>query len=409
MAPSTNFQKSGLKINILNLPEEIFREIFEYLDVHTLYFTLREVCSIVKNYVDGYIKFSKTIVLRKEQLATTTKLYYFCIIKSDVLSIHSKTIASLPVTDPNLIIMNGTIMMNGKIVFVFASSQSDENLNISAYDPKLNEWTTYNSRNVYTDYLAVPCCPIQWCPIGDSKVLLINCPWQAMAPEQGIVHIVSLNHPDLQNHETQNTFISEFLSLPPLLEHLYGCTLTKVANNKVIITGYDNYSSLCECRRAGKREARLVSQDLIWLGTITNSETDIVWKKNEPKLKNERRHPICFKLKDNLYLAGGFDCNQQIRHCCERYNLTECKYYQTDYVVPDDIYFFNRYHCICIIINEEESIATIVIGKNEGRIILFTENGGFKEVPGCAWTMTGKKQIEKLILSGNLSLKIKGS
>ena len=104
-----------------------------------------------------------------------------------------------------------------------------------------------------------------------------------------------------------------------------------------------------------------------------------------------------------MYFAGGCDINQQILHCCERYNLADCKYYKTDYVVPDDIYFFNRYHCICIIINEEESIATIVIGKNEGRIIQFTENVGFKEVPGCAWTLTEKEQITKQILFRNIS------
>ena len=106
---------------------------------------------------------------------------------------------------------------------------------------------------------------------------------------------------------------------------------------------------------------------------------------------------ICFKLKDNLYIAGGLDIKYRQRYCCDRYNLTESKYYYTDYVIPDNIALYNG-DCpnCCIIINKEESIATIItIWEN---VVSFTENGGFKEVVGYSWIMSEKKEDDKQIL-----------
>ena len=56
MATPGQFPKLEIKIDILKLHEEIFREIFRHLEVDTLYFTLREVCTAIKKYVDNYVK-----------------------------------------------------------------------------------------------------------------------------------------------------------------------------------------------------------------------------------------------------------------------------------------------------------------------------------------------------------------
>ena len=106
---------------------------------------------------------------------------------------------------------------------------------------------------------------------------------------------------------------------------------------------------------------------------------------------------ICFKLKDNLYIAGGFDIKYRQRYCCDRYNLTESKYYYTDYVIPDNIALYNGDYYNCrTIINAEESIATIITQTEN--VVSFTENGGFKEVVDYSWTMSEKKENEKQIL-----------
>ena len=45
-------------INIIQLPEQIFREIFRYLDNKTIIFSLRNVCIKIREYVDRYIDIS---------------------------------------------------------------------------------------------------------------------------------------------------------------------------------------------------------------------------------------------------------------------------------------------------------------------------------------------------------------
>ena len=49
--------------SIIRLPEEIIREIFDYLSFETLYFAVRKVCKKIQTYVDRYIDFAGTSFL----------------------------------------------------------------------------------------------------------------------------------------------------------------------------------------------------------------------------------------------------------------------------------------------------------------------------------------------------------
>ena len=49
--------------SIIRLPEEILREIFDYLSFETLYFALRKVCKKIQTYVDRYVDFAGTSFL----------------------------------------------------------------------------------------------------------------------------------------------------------------------------------------------------------------------------------------------------------------------------------------------------------------------------------------------------------
>ena len=59
---------------IETLPEEIFREIFNYLSFETLYFALRKVCKKIQTYVDIYIKVEGTSVLFGRQEGLENKV-----------------------------------------------------------------------------------------------------------------------------------------------------------------------------------------------------------------------------------------------------------------------------------------------------------------------------------------------
>ena len=52
---SDNIKKWKTSINIVQLPEQIFREIFDYLGVKTIFMVVRNVCKKFREYADSYI------------------------------------------------------------------------------------------------------------------------------------------------------------------------------------------------------------------------------------------------------------------------------------------------------------------------------------------------------------------
>ena len=62
MAKPKKRKKLDKQTHILQLPEELFRQIFDHLDPETLFLVVRKVCQTTKYYVDGYMKPDKIYV-----------------------------------------------------------------------------------------------------------------------------------------------------------------------------------------------------------------------------------------------------------------------------------------------------------------------------------------------------------
>ena len=56
MAKTKKRRKIENRTNLLEMPEEIFRQIFEYLGPDIVYLIIRKVCKRLKYYVDGFMK-----------------------------------------------------------------------------------------------------------------------------------------------------------------------------------------------------------------------------------------------------------------------------------------------------------------------------------------------------------------
>ena len=130
-----------------------------------------------------------------------------------------------------------------------------------------------------------------------------------------------------------------------------------------------------------------------------------------------RRRPVCFKLRETLYIAGGHDnctsadncnpseirkdciqkkyirCNpvsyndeeteRNICFCCDKYNLVESKYYRNVHSMPS-VAMASR-QISNVVTDEEEQFAVIApcqCETNENQnMIMFTEDNGFEEFP----------------------------
>ena len=51
------------EVNIFNLPEEIFRVIFSYIDAEDLHLNLKSTCQRIRDYVTNYVEWEQTIIM----------------------------------------------------------------------------------------------------------------------------------------------------------------------------------------------------------------------------------------------------------------------------------------------------------------------------------------------------------
>ena len=56
-------RKKGSCDNILDFPEQVFREILKFVDYETIWFTLRRVCCELKKHVEKYLEFGGIFLL----------------------------------------------------------------------------------------------------------------------------------------------------------------------------------------------------------------------------------------------------------------------------------------------------------------------------------------------------------
>ena len=64
-------------LNITDLPEQIFRKLFRYLELITIYFTLRSICQKFMGVVDAYVALGGTFIPASRREFPTQILHVF--------------------------------------------------------------------------------------------------------------------------------------------------------------------------------------------------------------------------------------------------------------------------------------------------------------------------------------------
>ena len=401
MAESTKVGNLASTVHILGLHENIFREIFGHLDIETVYFTLRHVCREIKNYVDEYVTLGGIFMLaanNRNHLVRETEILYVLRKSNMVTSISSKLIAPFP--DHPFVKVSRLFgaIMNGRVVAIGNNFKNWERTighhgnfqNLYEYIPTQNKWTVVESRDAYTNQFRPDVQ--QWCPIGESKLLLLHSDVDRLQYSftgffMGSIQILGLNCVDPNNNDIYSTYSSKLIDLPPELKNLYCSTMTRVANDKIMLIGgkFEKENEIDE------------PNQYLWQGVMTNNETDVEWEKIEVDLTKVRELPICFKLQDNVYIAGGLDATDPGCRlvCCDRYNLKEGKYYETCHSLPQPNYYDDDIPHTAI--DDEESFAIIGGRNGKGRILIFTENKGFEEVQNFSAIETNYNASRTLI------------
>ena len=164
----------------------------------------------------------------------------------------------------------------------------------------------------------------------------------------------------LQNEKQQTNIQTVPSQLPVCVD--YGHTVTCVENKRVLVMGgFVN----------GNASNRVIQ------GEVTKNKNDVKWIEIGPMQKKRCNH-IAFKMKGNVYVAGGLSMGSTYTtlSCCERLDLNTNKWFSCEYSLPRPLYDAS------VVVNSDESCAVITGGFSQGwevsnGIIIFTESGGF--------------------------------
>ena len=402
--------------NLLDLNEYIFREIFQYLDNEMVYFTLRNVSRKLKHYVDAYVQLGAifAVVAGRCNCDLRQSILLYILTKNDkVTSIAAKVFDKIDIMIPIVHDSLGPYSpylgsfgakFNGKIVTGVHSSktlQCSLPFYINEYNAKENKWIPIHSLD-YGTYDTLVRSPIQyWCQIGDSKLLMFH-------NNYNNIHL-RLVHVNISGEEKykkfwrilkksgkpRSTYSSSMVEFPFQLRGITQFSVIRVAQNKIMLVGGIYQQTSSDSRINEKYN------QILWQCTLTNDQNDVTWMTLDSELIKVRLKPMCFKLKDNLYIAGGEDepkassiFSRNGLLCCDRYNMKENKYYKTLYTLPYPLSDVET----SIATNDKETFALILDFTNT-KILLFSEDEGFKEFHNFAPRAIKRKIMYKILLN----------
>ena len=419
-------KRRKLQANFLDMDENIFRKIFQYIDAWLLYSKLRFVCRKVNDYEKGYIKLvPEKLFLHSPHFVSNLSgqwqvdvpLEYLMILKhtsGTIASICSRILPAItsPVLDCYKEITRkhrcdgcsfqtaffDTIAEMIVVGYFYAACSNCKPKTLSSSPTNTYDRAQMTLNKINTDgdgwrffVSYYDSHAMKWCPInvlGDNSayahpriydgvctcicgntILVLLYQWPT---EDGYPILKRYNFKEhatskliLKLDDYKNEPESEFSQLDAPIslmcsvkeDHfrfeeevdmygIKGCSLVKVDENKTMIVGgfYEQLSS------------RITYNQKLWEAVITDETEDLKFKAINSNPVQPRLNPMCFKLGDNVYIAGGgiihtaeniIDCctgfdkssyimGEKLWHhlCCDRYHVKERKYYRTEHRLP---------------------------------------------------------------------------
>ena len=388
--------------NLFDLPEDVFRYIFRLISAKELCFNLRRVNQRIKKYVDDYLglcvfslngewtEYTKLIYIFKKEEHVSGALTSFtgplarCDYDSFSDFLYSNRLLKIQLfpLQESVTDMNEALLMGINFNAVPNQDSMFGNVAISLYkfDPEKYNWILLKTRYTYCKGDVIACCPI-----SDSTVLMF------VESRIGILQLISLN---LQKAST--SFLNappgsgqSRLDIPKELENIEHISFVNISKNKIILISSGSFPGIIH-------------------GTISDNNRDIKWTSTRVEQMGMRNNPICFKLKDNIYIVGksksqcihghvfrslyhhnpqrnvGLSSCTNICDGCDKYNYKERKFYPNVHHIP---YALSNNPYVKIATDKDETFAVFIFTfKAYGRhtqatekILMFTEKAGFVE------------------------------
>lgn len=447
MTISIECNNKDIKITLLSLHEEVVRNIFFFLSYEDIYFTIRNVCIQLRNIVDDYVEVAGRFFLSYGPETTTKQLYVFkrnkeivciCCIPSELNIPYPNKGLRSEANHSKYHFGGGSFgaTVNDKLIIGIYYWEDDQTLGyyshysyyydkskpyLVEYDISNSKWRSidiHNFRNqlegFYENDIFSSC--LVGTKLGESMLIFTS----EYNVGNSFIHY-NLNQFEDQatvkkkqaaelssSKNTYNSISSKKLSplkIPILfgqkkdMKNITDCAIIHTTFNEIMLVG-------------GKIGRNELNRKLwrIDLDKVDRKDGSLyyLWIADPIASITPRIRPISFKLRKNLFIAGGQSLNESdeckcleseyyqemdedgimkcfSRHCntkdkwkplmsCDRYDMLEDKYYESCYYLPWPIKDVDK-----VVTDVNETFA-IITRRNTGKCLIFSEGFGFREI-----------------------------
>jgi len=428
-------------INILDLPESIFREIFDYLDHGELFFTIKSVCRLLETYVELYIELGGEFILSPRSPETPIEVLYIFKKNSKPVSSCSKIMPPLPYPfntdqandvhekEPIHYLRTFGAMIKGNLVIgVYYRFKNQCRYFFWTFDEDTLEWLPIvldGKPNQFESYQPWPndgeYLPMASCAFEDTVLILeheeVTMPYK-LIPYRNYNNIrkfvfeSSSHMKDLSNERSKNDsdknesckedyLVSRYKTSSVSIGRgndgevnaLSGSNMMQIDDYNFLLFGVIinrfgiNNNFIPALYKLSYYDNDMMEKHKMWSHHVCSEKWDIMHERLHNAIDINKR-PILFKLNNKIFIGGGVQrWSQPLNLRLDKIDLQDssCTITDTSYTLP--------YHVDSsdgnAITDEQETFA-LISREHLGRTLIFTEKDGFHEIPNINYDETWK-------------------
>ena len=408
--------KASISIN--QLPEQIFHEIFKYINYDTIIISLREVCTKFRQHVDTFVRIIGIFMLTGSTDSTDSKVMY-------VFKTHKNEIKGMFKVGPGCPIKPSSSISLSDAKFVVSTDNFDRRSIKELNDKLLID--TFNSVFLmfdwkYLKWIISPkaisfcndCAKHNWKLTSNPDLFNFHSGSNFLCHSTGVIRNTNEYHTSLfaryLNINKSDDDIHDSFSwctfqvhIPPRLKCTFNSKMIRCGTGGVIFIG-GNYTPpqglfsenqsvhLHDNMKDTSITDQSIRNQILWHGEISSCGNYMFW--NAIDLGISFIRPIGFKLKNSLFIidplktSGDFHLNPIsstwiYRSKMDKYDLLRKQYHHNVFELPF-MYVFS-FDEPKIVTDRNETFALIVVREIfdnvcKERVWIFTESDGFKEM-----------------------------
>ena len=398
MCSVSQLRTFGTNLSLCDLPEEVFRKVFHFLDSQTLYLHLRHVCNQLRKYVDSFLKkgvflgvgygviHSIHVYQRPDckmecfHNKSDVSLSYFSALPSD--SIELACDMKLEVQPFSKNVMGNRLFVGVRSSNVWSNKPlTNVIIDFYKFSQSIHKWIIINENvHSFTNKLIddLRC----WTTIGNSQLVLFV--GKPKNPHVTSIKLISykFNNTQISGNKPRNTHL-DFdeceIELPKTLRFLDKFSVVRVSHRLIILIG-GSYSYLSGVNPGSPNI-------MLWhLTLLPGNDRNFSFEPVAMSLKECLMKPVCFALKGSVYIANLNECNRPVNIVWDRYDIYTKKYHANCYKMPTSMYFpILSTNCKIRVLNDADDKYALLLTQSiqqltVSNLVLFTVEEGFKEL-----------------------------